>query len=439
MDQRLIADNQHIKDPNSFMESDPDLRHLKSQRFVHDFNLLEQLPVEAPGIYTLSGAHRAGKTTLLKSWMNKLLNLNIPPDAIVYFPSEAIEDYHSLNRALQKILTALPIDTTSYIIIDDINLVRDFQKAIIPLINEEKLNKTILLLSGADLTIKNVIQTTNSFHLYPLTFRETVLLKCTGEKNISLLYKEFNNYLIHGGHLEAINEIAEHGKILDKTLSNYGEWIYKQALARGKQENYLREILNSIYKHFNSQITWNLLAQELTIDHPKTIGDYFAFLENIDLIFIQYALLEESLSAAPKKARKLMFTDPFYFHAIQAWLSKSKNYFETQIASTLADPELCSKLVETCSITQYKRYYPTYYIKSEGEVDLAYVHNERFWPIETTWITQIRAKDLKQILKYQNGRILTKTERSGIIQHIRTEPLPLALWQLEDTNSNKKM
>jgi hypothetical protein len=35
----------------------------------------------------------------------------------------------------------------------------------------------------------------------------------------------------------------------------------------------------------------------------------------MDAVFIQPALVEDKLTAAPKKARKLMFTDPFIFHS----------------------------------------------------------------------------------------------------------------------------
>lgn len=41
------------------------------------------------------------------------------------------------------------------------------------------------------------------------------------------------------------------------------------------------------------------------------------------------------------------------------------------------------------------------------------------------------SKDLKQIFKYSNAKILTKLKQSGMINNIKTEPLPLALWHLE--------
>jgi hypothetical protein len=86
--------------------------------------------------------------------------------------------------------------------------------------------------------------------------------------------------------------------------------------------------------------------------------------------------------------------------------------------------------VEATLVTHYRRYYRTFYIKAEGEVDLAYIAQNRFWPIEVKWTGHVRPKDLKQIAKYSNGRILTKSKQFGHILGIPAEPLPLAMLRL---------
>ncbi len=147
----------------------------------------------------------------------------------------------------------------------------------------------------------------------------------------------------------------------------------------------------------------------------------------MDAIYVQQALIEDKLVGAAKKARKLLFTDPFIYHAIYAWLYPVANPFETHIMSTLADPVMVSNLVEACVTSHYRRWYPTYYIKAEGEVDIAYIENNKFWPIEVKWTQQLRPKDLKQIQKYKNGIILGK--QLSIKQINTTSSYPLA-WYL---------
>ena len=70
------------------------------------------------------------------------------------------------------------------------------------------------------------------------------------------------------------------------------------------------------------------------------------------------------------------------------------------------------------------------YIKAKGEVDLAYIDNDKFFPIEVKWTQQLRPKDLKQICKYSNALILSRMKIPGIISGIPTEPLPLPLYEL---------
>lgn len=431
METWFLTHNSHLQDADSFKEKDPQLLHLKNQPLVYQFEILHLFPEGIPGIVTLCGAFGTGKTTFLKTYIARLLDKGITPGLITYFSGENISDYHALQHLLEKQLKNKPEDQLGYLIIDDITSVRDFEKAIIPLKNSGLLEKVLLILCGADSTLTQP-DANKAFHFYPLSFRETLLLKNKPDPSQEILYKEFSNYLIHGGNLVAINEFESNNEISDKTFLSYGDWINQEIKKHGRQENFFRDILKLIFKHYNAPVTWNALASESIIDHPKTIGEYFEWLEILDVLIIQFALSETKLIASPKKARKLIFSDPFYFHALYAWLHPEKNIFNQQLKNNLGSSEIISNLVKGSIISECKRYYPTYYIKDEGEIDVAYQKDGRFWPIEVSWLTQLRAKDLKQILKYPNGRILTKTDRSGIIQHIQTEPLPIALWNFEE-------
>jgi hypothetical protein len=104
--------------------------------------------------------------------------------------------------------------------------------------------------------------------------------------------------------------------------------------------------------------------------------------------------------------------------------------FSRQLKPVLADRQWSAKLTEACAVTHYRRKVPTYYIKSKGEIDVAYVNENRLWPVEIKWTRQLRPKQIKQIAAYPNGRILTRSKVKGEIQGLPTEPLPLALWKL---------
>jgi len=456
MDSRFLPHNTHIENPDAFSDLDPQLRLLSKQPFVFHSPLIEQLPRNEPGIYTLIGSRQTGKTTLLKQWMVKLLEGHVQPENIVYITGELIDDHHSLVRIISELARDMPDTHFNVILLDEVTYIRNWDQGIKYLADAGILENGILVITGSDLAIikearmrfpgRRGLSDKMDFHLRPLSFLEFVGLtgkiaqadmKLLSSANdvpspelLDPLFEAFESYLIHGGFLTAINDMATHGRILPATFSTYSDWIRGDVLKRKKQEHYLFEVLEAIVKRYGTQITWNALSDDLSIDHPKTVSDYVSLLVSMDAAFVQAALLEHKLSASPKKARKVMFVDPFIFHAVRAWIKPCEDPFNEQVKPLLLDAEESAKLVEACVTTHYSRRFPTYYIKAKGEVDIAYVSKETFWPIEVKWTGQLRPKQLKQIVKYKNGIIFTKSRHPGVIQDVPTIPLPLALLRL---------
>jgi predicted AAA+ superfamily ATPase len=125
-----------------------------------------------------------------------------------------------------------------------------------------------------------------------------------------------------------------------------------------------------------------------------------------------------------------MFADPFILHAVSSWLRPDPDPFRNRLEPMLKDSEWSGRVAEACAVTHVRRFHPTYYIKAEGEVDIAYIEGKRFQPIEVKWTQQLRPKDLKQIAKYRNGKIWARTWSTEEIGGIPVEPLALALYRL---------
>lgn len=451
MDSRFVPHNSHLEDADSFETLDPTLRCLHKQPLVYQAPMLESLPIE-PGIFTITGGRQVGKTTLLKQWMARFLATGTPPSTIFYLSGELIDDHHSLVRIIHDILSDCP--NLKYLIIDEVTYIRHWDKAVKFLADAGQLDDITLMLTDSDMLIlsearmrfpgRRGVADKVDFHLYPLSFAETVHLKSIltsdqqdsiqhhpSAETVRLLFSAFDEYLMHGGFLTAINDLTAHGRILSATMRTYSDWIRGDVLKRGRQEHYLREIITAIIKRYCSQITWNNLLADLSIDHPKTVADYVQLLTAMDAAYIQSAIVEDRLSAAPKKAKKLLFTDPFIFHALHDWVKSDQQDGYTLMKATLADPVLAGKLVESCAVSHCRRSYPTYYIKAKGEVDIACVDRKQIWPIEVKWTSQLRMGELKQIRKYPNGQIWTKNSTSGEIAGLRATPLPVALYLVD--------
>ncbi len=452
MDPRFSPHNRHQDGLGPFLKYDPHLERLGSQPLIHCSPLIGALP-STPGIYSITGGRQVGKSTLLKQRMAALLRAAIPPAQIAYFTAELIDDHHTLVRHLTETIESGSGDGPLYIMLDEVTYCSEWDRGVKYLADAGLLRDVVLVLTGSDSVIlrdarvrfpgRRGEEAEVDFHLYPLSFSDAVHLKNPSlgadlaapvdAYSLALmqsLEEEFEAYLLHGGYLTAINDVQKHGLIQAATFATYSDWIRGDMAKRGKQERYLREILQGILKRYASQVTWNGLAKDLSIDHPATIADYLLLLERMDAVLINQALREDRLAAAPKKARKVFFTDPFILHAARSWLQPVSAPFADQAQPLVADAEWCGRVAEACAVAHYHRVYPTFYIKAEGEVDIAYVHNGRFWPIEVKWTGQTRPKDVKQIAKYQNGIICGRHSRATSVNGIPVESLPLHLFRL---------
>lgn len=458
MDPRFQPHNRQLDGPGAFEREDPHLRRLREQPLVHRSRMLGRLPQHEPGIYTLGGARQIGKTTLCKQWMPSLLERGVSGERMRYVTGELIDDHHALVRTMTAILDGCPRDAGPlFVVVDEITYVSDWDRAVKYLADAGLLDQVVLLLTGSDLVLIQEARVrlpgrrgsadVVDFHLYPLGFADVCRLQGVVDEAIvdaardpdwlppsaqlESLFEAFRGYLDHGGYLTAINDVARDGRIRPATYAVYADWLRGDILRRGKREHSLHEVLRAIVRRYGSQVTWNGLARDLSIDHPATVQDYVNLLASMDAVFVQHALAEDRLSAAPKKARRVIFTDPFIHHAVVSWLDPVEAPYERQRDILDNDPSAAARQVEAVVVSLVRRSWPTYYIKAKGEVDVAYVDGRRFWPVEVKWTSQLRPKDLQQIARYPNGRIWDRSRTRRTVSGVPTEPLPLALLRLE--------
>lgn len=447
-DPRFAPHNLHLEDAELFRTMDPQLRELRRLPVAYRYPILAHLPADQPGIYSITGGRRVGKSTVLKQWMCDLLDRGVDPQRILYLTGELIDDHHALVALITRTVPDRSPEQPAYLLVDEVTYIRGWDRGVKFLADAGLLEDVILVLTGSDSVVIGEARRflpgrrgrapRVDFHLYPLSFAEYLdVAGIAGHASggplsseaATILTDALRRYLMHGGYLTAINDMAAHGRIEPATFAVYCDWIRGDMAKRGKQEHFLNEILGSVVRRHGSQMTWNSLARDLSIDHPATVADYIALLSRMDVLIVQHALREDRLAAAPKKARKVAFTDPFIFHAVRSWLDPVEDPFDTQVTAAMADPEWTGKLAEACTVAHHHRLHPTFYIKGDGEVDIAYVTRGGFQPVEVKWTGQVRSTDLKQARKYPNSIICSKSAMVGI-HGLPNELLPLHLLRL---------
>jgi len=120
IDPRFRSHNIHQQDVKLFSELDPNLSELKRHPLVYHFPLLNRLPKDQPGIYTITGGRQIGKTTVLKQWMADLLASGVDPNTITYLTGELVDDHHSLVRLVSQITAEHKVQCPFYCLLDEI-------------------------------------------------------------------------------------------------------------------------------------------------------------------------------------------------------------------------------------------------------------------------------------------------------------------------------
>ena len=76
MDIRFTPHNMHLTDKELFRQHDPHLQALAEQKYIYHAPLIDEIPRDIPGIYTVCGGRQIGKSTLLKLIMRMLSPYN---------------------------------------------------------------------------------------------------------------------------------------------------------------------------------------------------------------------------------------------------------------------------------------------------------------------------------------------------------------------------
>ena len=102
---------------------------IKRQIYIDKLNEFKNIDF----IKVLVGIRRCGKTTLLKTFMNELINEGIPNENIIYISFESLKYNHIKNsKELDKVVLSLTKNITGkiYLFFDEIQEVENWEKSI---------------------------------------------------------------------------------------------------------------------------------------------------------------------------------------------------------------------------------------------------------------------------------------------------------------------
>jgi hypothetical protein len=283
-------------------------------------------------------------------------NKKIDPDNIFYYSCHNIDTFEQLNEIIKLFLhwrhKARPEQL--YIFIDEITLVKGWQKGIKYLLASNKLKKSFLFLIGSvfdkdtPFDKKWCTKTISSLNFGEfLALINPDIAKKINKKNYTDFQEQLEYYqdiyFLTGGFITAINEFKTNGSVNQGVYSNYLYRLISDIAQSGRDTVLLRQILENVLGKLGQPIGFQTIAKKTKAKSHITVNEYLKILESMFSLQVVYqADLEKSLTA---KAKKVYFRDPFIFWLFYSYTSGALNYWQFS-REKLHRQDIFSALVE---------------------------------------------------------------------------------------------
>ncbi|MBI4211209.1 MAG: ATP-binding protein, partial [Deltaproteobacteria bacterium] len=353
----------------------------KSYRFEPTF--VHRVDLEAGDIFVLRGPRQVGKTTAVKLLIQKLLRQSVIPQNIFYLSCESIATFQELQEILSAYL--LKHKGHTFIFLDEISFVSEWQRAILALANMGLTQNSSLLLTGSnarDLKISSERLPGRrghgkDLHLFPLSIPEMQQLPCF--QNLSFA-SMLNLYERIGGFPRAIADYVNVGLVTDETYEIYRNWIIGDAERFSLRQETLRTILYRIAVTRGTQITWPKLIENSPVRSHETALEYVEHLQDAFLCKVLHCYDPDNHGPVFQKARKLYFIDPILYPLALCWqmgIVNISRWFETLLQKN----DERGTIFESIAINHVARLLPEVYYwyssKLKKEVDLIVRHQNQ--------------------------------------------------------------
>ena len=242
-------------------------------------------------IKVITGVRRCGKSTLMEQWKARLQSSGVDPRQIIHINLELLEnesllEYHALHDA---VLSRCENELMHYVLLDEVQNVPDFQKAIDSLQVRRNIDLYITgsnacLLSGTLATLLSGRYV--EIRMLPFSFAEYAAAH-EGEASQTRLWSNF----LHDGSFPAITMLGD-----DETLTfDYLDGILNTILVKdvsqrtGSSATALRQLCAFLYDNAGNLSSPSSIAKAMTAAGNSVSAPTVArYLEGLEAAFLIY-------------------------------------------------------------------------------------------------------------------------------------------------------
>jgi len=444
-------------------------------------------------VRTLRGPRQVGKTTIVKLLIKDLLEKGVEGRRILYWSWDYPDSPRELTNLLESYLKTTRQfypNEELYVFVDEISHIKDWQYSIQKLFDVGALDNVSVLLTGShSMDIKKSserlpgrrgsVDAVYDRIFVPMKFAEYVELRDSNigkvMRNLGILSMEtrsslffrlsqgdipveinelnlyfdeisrlFDEYLITGGIIRSICSYLKDGLIPDNIYNDYVRAVRGDITRWDRSEHYIMQLIKKITESLANPTSWNSLKKATDIGSENTVFDYVNLLKSNFVLCPIFKLDRPRQGPHYDNGKKLIFLDPFIFHALRSWV-----YQVAPFAGSLEyinDPIQKSKLVESIVGDHFIRflynlnpsdlYEPElnvfYWGDKKTEVDYVLKLGKEYLPIEVKYQNSIGGSDYKGLYSFYTAEskykgLMFSMNKLSIHNEITTLPIPLAL------------
>lgn len=262
-------------------------------------------------IKVVTGLRRSGKTTLMELYENKLRKEGVLEEQIIHINFEDVDyDYIETYKDLHsEVVKRLVPDRMNYIILDEVQRVEGFERAVDSLYLRKNCDLYITgsnskLLSGDLVTLLSGRYV--EINVLPLSFKEFASAK-DGNTPLDILYQDY----VDNGSFPFVTQLNEQWAVKQYLEGIYDSVVLKDIISRRNSidTSVLNRIIKFLFSNVGSECSANKIAGVLTAAGrkiaPQTVDQY---LEAVVESFIFYKADRYDI-----RGKDLLKTNPKYY------------------------------------------------------------------------------------------------------------------------------